>query len=99
MALGTCPDRQLDGDHVPGRGDAIQLTVDVREELGHADEYVTELLAPIALLADDVVEHAVFGKAANEPGDVHHVALRHTVRVPNDCLVVVGHLISPRFGV
>ena len=62
--------------------------MDVGEKLGHADHNLTELLAPIALLADDVVEYAVFGKAAGEPGDVEDVAFRRVVRAPNDCLVV-----------
>ena len=67
--------------------------MDVGEELGHAEDNLTELLAPIALLADDVVEHAVLGEAADEPGDVQHVAFRRVVRVPNDCLVVLSHLV------
>ena len=73
----------------------MQLTMDVGEELAHAEYNLTELLAPIALLADDVVEHAVVGEAAHKPGDVQHVAFRRVVGVPNDCLVVVGHLTSP----
>jgi hypothetical protein len=86
-----CPDGQLDCDHVPVHGDAIQLAVDVGEELCHAEHDVAEALAAVALLGDDVVEDAVVGKAVDEPGDVQHIALRGVVGAPNDCLVVVCH--------
>ena len=70
----------------------MQLTMDVGEQLGHLDHEIAEVLAPIALLGDDVVEHAVLGEAPDEPGDVQDVALRRVVGVPDDCFVVVRHL-------
>jgi hypothetical protein len=73
----------------------MQLTMDVGDELAHAQHNLTELLAAIALLADDVVEHAVFSEAADEPGDVQNWSFRRVVGPPNDRFVVVSHLAAP----
>src|SRR5439155_25764953 len=48
--------RQLDGDRVAKHGDAVQRPMDIGELLGHAEDKHAELLAPIALLAADVVD-------------------------------------------
>lgn len=48
----------------------MQLTMDIGEQLGHAEYEIAEVIAAIALLGDDVVEYAVLGEAANKPGDV-----------------------------
>src|SRR6266480_479804 len=48
--------RHLDGDLVAKHGDAVQLPMDIGELLDHAEDNLAELLAPIALLAADVVD-------------------------------------------
>src|SRR5256714_12257392 len=92
--------RQLDGDRVSEHVDAVQLPMDIGEELGDAEYRLAEVLAPIALLADSARfsasvpqgDHAVRGEAADKPGDVQDAALRRVVGVPDDCFIVVRHL-------
>ena len=87
--------RQLDGDRVAKHVDAVQLTMDIGEEQGDAEDQLAEVLAPIALLADSArfsasvpqVDHAVIGEAADEPGDVQDAALRRVVGMPDDGLL------------
>jgi hypothetical protein len=77
----------------------VQLTMDIGKQLGDAEYKFTEVLAPIALLADSArfyasvpqVDHSTIGEGADEPGDVQDAALRRVVGVPDDCLIIVRH--------
>src|SRR5438132_488604 len=56
--------RHLDGDRVAKHGDGVQLPMDIGDLLDHAEDNLAELLAPIALLAADVVDNLSIVAAA-----------------------------------
>ena len=65
----------------------MQLPVNVGKGLAHPDDYIAQLLTPVALLARhtaDAVEHTVLSEQIDEPLGVQDITLRQVVRAAHE---------------
>ena len=64
----------------------VQLTVHIRGERAHEGDQVSEMLASVGLLPDDVVEDPIVSEQVGESLDIQNAALGELVCTPHQGL-------------